>query len=88
MTSAYRYAEEGGRKPIDLVLADNIEKYGVEAVLGRKLTFREIARMNAARAVYTVKKQRANADNWAKFAKEHPQANDLLVYVEKLLQDK
>lgn len=97
MTSAYEYAESGGHKPPYLQLADAVEKYGVDAILSRRLYAHEVYRMNAAHNVYTAKTARDKAErqaaanneslNWTKWAEEYPAAASILTHVEKLIAE-
>lgn len=49
--------------------------------------YREIRRCNVARAVYAVKRQNMDKDNWAAWAEKNPREAALLVNVEKLIAE-
>jgi hypothetical protein len=88
MTDAYRYAAGGGHKPHELQLYDFIQRFGYQAVAGsRVLSAREVYRMNAAVNIRDAKQSKMTSDNWAQWAKENKLASELLVDVEKMLQD-
>lgn len=47
----------------------------------------ELYYMNASRNVYHAYTSRKAAENWAKWAEEHPREAELLVDIEKILDD-
>jgi hypothetical protein len=67
-----------------LQLADRIEAFGVEAVLGRRLTVGEMNRIKAAQNVYHARKSRDAAENWAKWAEDNPRLSEILIHVERI----
>ena len=87
MTSALRYASEGGQIPPYLKMYDITKEYGTRDVMGRTLFAFEIYRMNAARNVYEAYMERKASDNWAEWADKHPNHSKILNYVERLTND-
>lgn len=88
MTEAYEYADGLGRKPHELQLADFLDHFGHTAVLGvRQLSAGELYRMNVAKNVYNAKKSRSKAEDWTKWTRENPKAAELLVEVERIIDD-
>ena len=87
MTSAYDYAESGGRIPTWLKMSYNVERYGAQALLGRPLTVNETYRMKAARSIHDAKKEQMKAENRAEWAQTNKEQNDLLIIVEKMLTE-
>ena len=72
--AAYRYADDGGTPPREIVLASLIEDYGVAAVMNRNyLGAGEINRMRTAKAVIRIYQERQKAQNWAAWARENPE---------------
>jgi hypothetical protein len=69
-----------------LRLVDYIKTYGVEAVLGRVMHAREILRGNAAANVYNLKTASLNESDFAAWTKTHPKDAELLVNIEKLIE--
>ena len=68
-------------------LANLIGEYGVQAVLGRPLSFGEINRLEMAKSVVRAYNARKNATNAAQFAEENQKALELLLYAEELVND-
>lgn len=64
----------------------NIDRFGAQAVLGRTLYAREIYRMRVAENIVKAYQSRAESQNWAVWAKEHPALAALLQEAE--LKDK
>lgn len=76
MAAAYRYAD-GGQDvpPRDLVLLRYIERFGVEAIMGRRaLGAGEIRRMTIVEHIIRLYEQRAQSANWAAWESENPDA--------------
>lgn len=89
MTAALLYAEGSGPQPDELVIAWNIDRYGVQAVMGRSyLGVREIRRLNAATGVYRAYQSRKGyrdkdgLENWAEWARNYPDLSALLMQAE------
>ena len=76
--AAYAYADGGGPIPDELVLAWSIDRYGVEAIFGRPLSFQEVRTMTLADNVYSAFKERARSENWAEWAGKFPDKARLL----------
>ena len=77
MTAAKRYAEGGGRST-EINLLNAIERFGVEAVMGRPVLYaKEIRRMVLAERVVRVIQTAAHAEDWAKWTREHPDDAEL-----------
>ena len=56
-----------------------IDRYGVEAVMGRAvLSAREIRDMTLVESIYSAFHSRAGSDNWAEWSNNHPDAARLL----------
>ena len=73
MAAAYLYAD-GGPLPREILLAQRIAQYGVEAVMGRRtLGAGEIRRMNAAQNIVSLYEQRARGESWAAWAVANPE---------------
>ena len=85
--AAYAYADGGGPIPDELVLLWSIDRYGVEAVFGRPLSFQEVRSMTLADNVYSAYKERARAENWAEWAGTHPAKARLLAEVGQLYDE-
>lgn len=61
-----------------------IDRFGVEAVFGRKtLAAGEIFRMMTAENIRAAFRARRQAQNWAEWASENPQAARMLADIEK-----
>jgi hypothetical protein len=87
--AAYEYAagehlDTPPPQPFELQLLGYIDRFGVEAVVGRPiLSAGEIRRMIAAHNVYTAYRSRAASDDWAKWAHEHPTYAAILAEIER-----
>lgn len=85
MQAAYRYAEEGGAVPLELEAAWRIQDVGSEAVLGKDVSAKLIRRISLASSVYHAYLSRRDyrddkgVNNWAEWAKKHPDLNRLLI---------
>ena len=70
-------------RPFELSLIGYIDRFGVQAVMGRaELSAGEIRRMIAAENVQNAYLSRKGAEDWTKWAKEHPQYAAILHEVE------
>ena len=90
MAEAYLYAENDAPSsiPYELIDLSYIDRFGVEAVYGRKtLSAKEIRNMILAENVVNAYNSRraAMGDNVAKWAAENEQAAKLLLEVENIL---
>ena len=77
---------DGGRIELspELYLAREINRFGVQSVMGRPLYHEEIIKMRAAERVISAYRTKFSADNWAKWAKDNPKENQYLNYAMKL----
>ena len=87
MTSAYQYAESGGRSPLYLQMSFLAKSYGVPSFMGRTLYAHEVYRMNMAQQVYDAYLSRKASENWADWATKNEDAAHLLARVERLLNE-
>ena len=78
MVAAYAYADEGGQIPDELVLARSVDRYGVQAVFGRTLSFHEIRMMSLADNIVNAYQERKRSDNWAQWAEANHGKAELL----------
>jgi len=62
----------------ELLLLANINKYGVEAVMGRPLYHHEILAMNTAERIVRAYNGRFASGDWAKWAQENKGESALL----------
>lgn len=70
-------------QPFELVLLGYIDRFGVEAVMGRPvLSAGEIRGMMTARNIYDAFHSRKSSDDWVKWAKDHPHYAAILAEVE------
>lgn len=87
MADAYLYAETGTHPPLEYLLLNYIDRFGVEAVLGRRiLSAGEIRRMNAVENVveaFRARKAEMDGGNVAKWATKNPDAARLLSDIER-----
>lgn len=77
---AYRYAEDPGqnRQPGELEIYNAIQRYGVQAVYGRPLTYAEINQMDYALGIVGLYRQSMAADNLVTWSINNPQGAALL----------
>ena len=62
----------------ELVLLTNINKYGVQAVMGRTLGHNEILCMNTAESIVGACTSRFKSTDWAQWAQDNPGQSQLL----------
>ena len=86
MAAAYAFAD-GGQMPNELRLLDQIDRFGVQAILGRQLGAKEITHMRAAENIVKYYRLRSQAKSWATWAKENPEGAAILNYCMELLND-
>jgi len=80
VAAARRYAEDGQRCT-ELNLLHAIERFGVQAIMGRPMLYaKEIRSMLLAERVVNVIQAVNNSDDWPAFAREHPK--DAALYTE------
>lgn len=90
---AYRFAagekdDDGNLPPIphELALLSYIDRFGVQAVLGRPvLSAGEIRRMTFAENVKSAYLSRKGSTNWGAWAQDHPRQDRLLTEIEVML---
>ena len=87
MAAAYRYAEGDGPKPQELIQASYIDRFGVQAVMGRQLGAGEMRRMIMAENIVNAYHNRQRAADWVKWAEDYPDEAVLLNYAMKAAQD-
>lgn len=91
MVDAYRYAEGGDPKPPKpkyLLLADYIDRFGVEAVMGRRvLSAGEMRCMAVQQNIYAAFRNRERSKDWAKWANTYPEQAELLNIVMRMAED-
>jgi hypothetical protein len=72
--AAYVYIHDGGRRPRELTLLTQIDRFGVMAVLGRPvLGAKEIRLMSIAENITHWYAERQQSQNWATWATENPE---------------
>ena len=86
IADAYKWAIGEGKSQ-EIQLAIRIDRFGVQAVLGRQLYAYEVNRIEYAEMVVKTYFGMKNTDNAAKFADEHQYGLELLQFAEKLVQD-
>lgn len=70
------------------MLGQLIDRFGVEAVMGRPyLGMGEMIKINAAERVVRGYRMKANSENWSKWARDNPKDAEKLVEVEKLIAE-
>lgn len=75
---AYAYASEGKHSP-EIAKLRTIERFGLEAVTGRKvLLYNEYLRMVAAENVVTAYNSRKPYQDWAMWATDEPHLSKIL----------
>ena len=63
---------------LELKLIANMNRYGVEAVMGRALGHHEILCMNTSEAIISAYKERVKAEDWVKWGQDNPGQSRLL----------
>ena len=86
MSSAYAFAE-GGEPTDELMLGWAIDKYGVQSVYGRTLSFHEIRMLDMADNVVRAYRERAQSENWAQWAEKNHAKARLLGRAVKLYEE-
>lgn len=73
MARVYAYCEGTGPKPTELALLWSIERFGVEAVMGRAyLSHLEIHNMTLAESIHRLFNARAGTEDHAEWAEKNP----------------
>ena len=62
----------------ELLLLATINKYGVDAVMGRAFSYNEILSMNTAESIVHAYNERAKEEDWVKWNQENPYKASLL----------
>ena len=62
----------------ELRLIANMNRYGVESVMGRPLGHHEIICMNTAETIISAYKERFEAEDWVAWAQNNPDKSRLL----------
>lgn len=85
MAAVYQHMEDSGPKPDVLRLVDYIDRFGVQAVMGRAtLGAGELRTMtladNVRRAYWSRASYRdqSGQENWAEWAQKYPEYNEIL----------
>jgi hypothetical protein len=87
ITDAYRHAESG-RYSRELDILAKIDRFGIEAILGRRvLYYGELRRMILAENIVIHYRRRAASSNWAAYALDNPEMAQILLEAEKLCQN-
>lgn len=74
--------------PNELILLSYIDRFGVEAVTGRKtLPFGDARRMITAENIIEAYRDRKRSGNWAEWAEKNPAGSALLMRIETLLSE-
>lgn len=84
IAEAYAYADGGGGLPKELRLAQYIDRFGAQAVLGRLMGAGEIRRIDMAERIIRIYQSRKQAANWKEWVGSHPKEAELLAYAEGL----
>ena len=87
MAYAYAYADGKGPMPDELVILRSIDRYGVNAIYGRPLSFHEIRMMTLADSVVNAYREREKSDNWGAWTDMNPDKAELLAEAGKLAED-
>ena len=87
MSSAYAFAEGDGTIPDELVLVRSVNKYGVEAVFGRTLSFHEIRMMTLTENIVNAHDERKRSENWAQWAEVNHGKAELLGVAGRLYEE-
>ena len=83
--AAYRHADGGKHSP-EIRLLQYIDRFGVEAVMGRKTLFAgEMRQMIHAENVVRAYRERLDG-NAAEWVKDNPEMNKLLYEAQKLME--
>jgi hypothetical protein len=61
-----------------------IDRFGVQAILGRQLYALEVNRINMAEHVINAYQSRKQSDNFAEWVGSNPDKTELLAYAERL----
>ena len=90
MAAAYAFADGGPTPeepvpaPEELVLLGYLDRFGVQAVMGRALGAGEIRRMTVAENIVKWYRERQASSNWASWATDNPDSSQVLLEAQKL----
>jgi hypothetical protein len=89
MAVAYAYAEGSGKQPQELIELTLIDRFGVEAIKNRKyLNSKEVRSMLLTENVVNAYKSRKESENWAKWADDNREAQEMLEYARKQAEER
>ena len=88
MAAAYAFAE-GGPITDEIALIRSLDRFGVQAIYGRPLSFHEIRMLVMAENVTMAYIDRMKSENWVYWAENNPDKSALLALAGRLynLQD-
>ena len=85
---AYKHAEDARCYSREIDLLAKIDRFGIEAVLGRKTFYvRELRCLILAENIVHAYKIREASSNWAAYALDNPEMASILVEAQKLCQN-
>ena len=84
MARAYAYAMGSGPIPKEWRLLNAIDRFGVDAVMGRQLYANEITRMGIVDKIITGYLAKTNSGDWAKWEQNNREWADLVNAAGKL----
>lgn len=94
IVQAYNYAADDGECPREIELLRHIERFGVEAVLGKRVIgAKEARRMTYLNNVVTAYhsresfRDREGKPNWSEWAGAYPFYNRVLIAAEKAVEE-
>jgi len=87
IADAFRWASGDGNIPHEILLAQRMDRWGVQAVMNRPLYAYEVKRIEWSEYVVKMYNARKNTTNAAQFAEENQYALKLLDFAEKLVND-
>ena len=87
MADAYRHASDSQFMSKEINLLRQIDRFGVEAILGRKQLYaRELRLMTIAENIVLGYEAREKSDNWAAWAHDNERLSELLIEAQKLAE--
>ena len=78
MAHVYAYMEKRAPRPIALEMAELIDRFGAQAVMGRPLYTNELKDITCASMVCNAYKSRERSKDWAKWSGENPELAEVL----------
>ena len=82
--AAYLFAAGDGPKPDELILADYIDRFGAQAVMGRTLGAGEIRSITTVERICRAYARRQVAEDWVKWQNDNPGDAAILGEAERL----